>query len=68
MSLQVLTVAGNHIVYKAPPDDAGLHSVVTPSAATNATCAADFAARVPVAALHVKVCFGLKRLHMPPSA
>ena len=52
--LQVLTVTGNHILYKAPAD-ANLHPVVTPSAASNATFAANFAARIPVPALNVKV-------------
>lgn len=52
--LQVLTVTGNHILYKAP-GDASLHPVVTTTATSNATFAASFAARVPVPAMHVKV-------------
>ena len=47
-------MTGSHILYKAP-DDASLHPVVTSSAASNATFAADFAATVPVPAINVKV-------------
>jgi hypothetical protein len=53
----VLTVTGNHIVYKAS-DDAGLAPIVSSSgsAAFNATFPASFAARIPIPALNVKVC------------
>ena len=55
--LQVLTVTGNHIVYKAS-DNARLSPIVSSnrSAALNATFAASFAARIPIPALNVKVC------------
>jgi hypothetical protein len=66
MWLQVLTVTGNHILYKAP--DAGLHPVVTSSAASDATFAADFAERVPVPALNVKVRCESLVAHCHPSA
>jgi hypothetical protein len=54
MWLQVLTVTSCHMIYKAEEGDGhGLHPPMTPS--VNATLAADFAKRIPIAARNVKV-------------
>lgn len=53
--IQVLTVTPYHMVY------IGLDPAAASSAATNVTFAADFAARIPIAARDVKVRFDVLR-------